>query len=88
MALIGKDRLAWLSLGQLSRMVADISSSHLSIKLHRDKKTRAEARVVDNTIWGVYNLTASEYLSFTSAHKKNSGVHPWMDAATGKKKEE
>lgn len=63
MVLIGKDRLAWLSLGQLGRMVADISSSYLPILLHSDENKRVEARVVDNTIWGVYNLTASDHLS-------------------------
>lgn len=63
MALIGKDRLVWLSLGQLGRMVADISSSNLPMQTHSDENKRAEGRAIDNTIWGVYNLTASDYLS-------------------------
>ena len=63
MALIGKDRLVWLSLGQLGRMVADISSSNLPMQIHSDENKRAEVRAIDNTIWGVYNLTASDHLS-------------------------
>jgi DNA-binding transcriptional MerR regulator len=62
-ALIGKDRLVWLSLGQLGRMAADISSSNLPMQLHSDENKRAEGRAIDNTIWGVYNLTASDHLS-------------------------
>ncbi|EEA23431.1 conserved hypothetical protein [Talaromyces marneffei ATCC 18224] len=58
MALIGKDRLVWLSLGQLGRMVADISSSNPPMQLHGNENKRAEGRAIDNTIWGVYNLTA------------------------------
>jgi hypothetical protein len=66
MALIGKDRLVWLSLGQLGRMVADISSSNLPMQLHSDENKRAEGRSIDNTIWGVYNLTASDHLSISN----------------------
>lgn len=58
MALIGKDRLVWLSLGQLGRMVADISSSNLPMQLYSDPNKRDEGKAIDNTIWGVYNLTA------------------------------
>ncbi|PCH08591.1 Transcription factor [Penicillium occitanis (nom. inval.)] len=53
MALIGKDRLVWLSLGQLGRMVADISSSNLPMQIHIDENKRADERAIDNTIWGV-----------------------------------
>lgn len=60
--MIGKDRLVWLSLGQLGRMVADISSYNLPMQLQNNENKRAEGRAVDNTIWGVYNLTASDHL--------------------------
>lgn len=63
MTLIGKDRIVWLSLGQLGRMVADIPLYNLPIHLHSDENKRAEERAIDNTIWGVYNLTASDHLS-------------------------
>lgn len=70
MALMGKDRLVWLSLGQLGRMVADISSYNLPMQLHSDVNKRAEGRAIDNTIWGVYNLTASDHLS--TSHLTNA----------------
>jgi hypothetical protein len=44
-------------------MAADISSSNLPMQLHSDENKRAEGRAIDNTIWGVYNLTASDHLS-------------------------
>lgn len=72
MALIGKDRLVWLSLGQLGRMVADISSSNPPMQLHGNENKRAEGRAIDNTIWGVYNLTASDHLS--TSHFKNAAL--------------
>ncbi|OKL58501.1 hypothetical protein UA08_06055 [Talaromyces atroroseus] len=53
MALLGKDRLALLSLGQLGRMVAEASAIHLPMQLHADEHKRAEGRAIDNTIWGV-----------------------------------
>jgi hypothetical protein len=63
MGLMGKDRLALLSLGQLGRMVAEMSALHLPMQLHTDANKRAEGRAIDNTIWGVYNLTASDHPS-------------------------
>jgi hypothetical protein len=78
MALIGKDRLVWLSLGQLGRMVADISSSNLPMQIHIDENKRAEERAIDNTIWGVYNLTVSDHLStsnFKNAVSRESIVY-------------
>lgn len=58
--LMGKDRLAFLYLGQAVRMVAELSASYPLDRPHIDKD---EARAVDNTLLGVYNLIAFDYLS-------------------------
>lgn len=69
MALFGKDRVAFLSLGQLGRMIGEISASHLPMQLHSDANKRAEGRAVDNIIWGVYNLNASDHLSISHMNR-------------------
>lgn len=57
---MGKDRLALLYLGQAVPMVAELSAAYPRDRPHVDEE---EARVIDNTLWGVYNLIAFDLLS-------------------------
>ncbi|CRG91697.1 Nitrogen assimilation transcription factor nirA [Talaromyces islandicus] len=57
---MGKDRLALLYLGQAVPMVAELSAAYPRDRPRFDEE---EARVIDNTLWGVYNLIAFDLLS-------------------------
>jgi hypothetical protein len=57
---MGKDRLALLYLGQAVPMVAELSAAYPLNRPHVDEQ---EARAIDNTLWGVYNLIAFGLLS-------------------------
>ncbi|KAH8692094.1 hypothetical protein BGW36DRAFT_41532 [Talaromyces proteolyticus] len=64
MAIMGKDRVAWLYLGQIARMAAEISASLPPKSPHGNEKLLDEARSIDNTLWGVYNITAMYSTAF------------------------
>lgn len=58
--LMGKDRLALLYLGQAVPMITELSAAYPLDRRHVDEE---EARAIDNTLWGVYNLIAFDLLS-------------------------
>lgn len=66
---MGKDRLALLYLGQAVPMVAELSATYPLDRPYVDDDDddnddeAEEARAIDNTLWGVYNLIAFELLS-------------------------
>ena len=55
MAIMGKDRMGWWYLGQIRSMAEEYAEKHPNSP--SDSPTR-ESRAIDNTIWGIYNLTA------------------------------
>jgi len=57
---MGKDRHAFLYLGQAMPMVAELSAAYPRDRPNVDEQ---EARAIDNTLWGVYNLIAFDLLS-------------------------
>ncbi|PYH71025.1 fungal specific transcription factor domain-containing protein [Aspergillus vadensis CBS 113365] len=55
MAAMGKNRIGWWYLGQIRSMAEQYAKTHLDSP--SSPPTR-ESRAIDNTIWGIYNLTA------------------------------
>ncbi|GLA18851.1 hypothetical protein AnigIFM62618_006506 [Aspergillus niger] len=60
MAIMGKDRMGWWYLGQVRSMAEEYAKKHPNSP--SDTPTR-ESRAIDNTIWGIYNLTATASIS-------------------------
>ncbi|OJZ85230.1 hypothetical protein ASPFODRAFT_61906 [Aspergillus luchuensis CBS 106.47] len=60
MAAMGKDRMGWWYLGQVRSMAEECVKKHLDSP--STTPTR-ESRAIDNTIWGIYNLTATASIS-------------------------
>jgi len=57
---MGRDRLAFLYLGQAARMVDELSAAYPLNQPYFDEE---EAMAVNNTLWRVYNLIAFGHLS-------------------------
>ncbi|GLA66804.1 hypothetical protein AtubIFM54640_009390 [Aspergillus tubingensis] len=60
MAAMGKNRMGWWYLGQVRSMAEEYAKMHLDSP--SSTPTR-ESRAIDNTIWGIYNLTATASIS-------------------------
>ncbi|RAK74309.1 uncharacterized protein BO72DRAFT_516876 [Aspergillus fijiensis CBS 313.89] len=61
MAAMGKDRVGWLYLGHLRSMADDYTKKHPPPPA--GVTPSRESRAIDNTIWGIYNLTATASIS-------------------------
>ncbi|GLA93297.1 hypothetical protein AtubIFM57143_010646 [Aspergillus tubingensis] len=60
MAAMGKNRMGWWYLGQVRSMAEEYAKMHLDSP--SSTPTR-ESRAIDNTIWGIYNLTTTASIS-------------------------
>ncbi|OJJ95245.1 hypothetical protein ASPACDRAFT_36771 [Aspergillus aculeatus ATCC 16872] len=61
MAVMGKDRVGWLYLGHLRSMADEYTKKHPPPPA--GMSPFRESRAIDNTIWGIYNLTATASIS-------------------------
>ncbi|RAL14755.1 Zn(II)2Cys6 transcription factor [Aspergillus homomorphus CBS 101889] len=59
MAAMGKDRVGWWYLGQINSMAQEYAKTHPPPETETQ-----ESRAVNNTIWGLYNLTATASIAY------------------------